>query len=75
MKNLKMKDIKERLQLIGEEGGLDMADAKPTLEALDLDGDFDVVAYDRHMASLYENDAYYAQAVLFYLPLLEMRDR
>ncbi|KAG9004120.1 hypothetical protein FRB94_012403 [Tulasnella sp. JGI-2019a] len=62
MKNLKMKDIREKLQLIGDEGGLDMTTAKATLEALDLEADFDEAAHDRQMATLYGNDNYYAEA-------------
>lgn len=83
MKNLRMKDIREKLQLIGDEGGLDMATgwlryheiraglrlterchvAKATLEALDLEADFDEASHDRQMATLYGNGDYYAEAV------------
>lgn len=79
-----MKEVREKLQLIGDEGGLDMSTgellmplegeailslisdlslANPTLEALDLEGDFDAEAHDRQMAMLYANDNYYAEAV------------
>ncbi|KAG8888938.1 hypothetical protein FRB98_006336 [Tulasnella sp. 332] len=61
LKNLKMKDIREKLQLIGDEGGLDMGTAKATLEALDLEADFDEAAHDLQMATLYGNDDYYGQ--------------
>ena len=33
--------------------------AKATLEALDLDGDFDPVEYDKQMKAIYENEQYF----------------
>ncbi|KAG8911983.1 hypothetical protein FRC01_005365 [Tulasnella sp. 417] len=58
-KNEKVKTLKERLEEIGKEGGLNMAAAKATLESLDLDGDFDPAEFDKQMAAIYENDALY----------------
>ncbi|KIO33924.1 hypothetical protein M407DRAFT_17191 [Tulasnella calospora MUT 4182] len=58
-KNEKVKTLKEKLEEIGKEGGLNMAAAKATLESLDLDGDFDPAEFDKQMAAIYENDALY----------------
>ncbi|KAG9017244.1 hypothetical protein FRB90_001262 [Tulasnella sp. 427] len=58
-KNERVKSLKEKLEEIGKEGGLNMAAAKATLESLDLDGDFDPVEFDKQMAAIYTNDALY----------------
>ncbi|KAF8648547.1 hypothetical protein AX16_006251 [Volvariella volvacea WC 439] len=58
LKNLKMKEIRRKLETIGKEGGIDL-DQDPALQELDLDGDWDPDAHDRQMAKLYADDGAY----------------
>ncbi|KAF8625368.1 hypothetical protein AX15_005419 [Amanita polypyramis BW_CC] len=58
LKNLKMKEIRKKLEIIGKEGGRgrDVDDDK-ALQQLDLDAEWDPDQHDKQMTELYGNDA------------------
>ncbi|KAF8589513.1 hypothetical protein K439DRAFT_1383413 [Ramaria rubella] len=53
MKALKMKELRQKLEQIGKEGGVDMD--SEALAEFDLDGDWDPEKHDKQMAGLYDN--------------------
>ncbi|KAG6861693.1 hypothetical protein C0995_013262 [Termitomyces sp. Mi166 len=55
LKALKMKEIRNRLERIGREGGKSFEHDK-ALQDLDLDADWDSAVHDRQMAELYHDD-------------------
>ncbi|KAL5521394.1 hypothetical protein ACEPAG_9320 [Sanghuangporus baumii] len=54
LKALKMKEIREKLERIGKEGGKSADDE--ALQRLDLEGDWDPEVHDRQMAGIYGED-------------------
>ncbi|KIJ51364.1 hypothetical protein M422DRAFT_244542 [Sphaerobolus stellatus SS14] len=59
MKALKMKELRQKLEKIGEEGGVEID--PDALGAFDLDGEWDPERHEKQMAELY-NDDYNAEA-------------
>ncbi|KAF9494199.1 Krr1-domain-containing protein [Pleurotus eryngii] len=52
LKSLKMKEIRQKLERIGKEGGKDV-DTTEALQELDLEGEWDPDAHDKQMAGIY----------------------
>ncbi|KAF8331256.1 Krr1-domain-containing protein [Amanita rubescens] len=58
LKNLKMKEIRKKLEMIGKEGGRGKnVDEDQALHQLDLDAEWDPDEHDKQMTRLYTNDA------------------
>ncbi|KIP08682.1 hypothetical protein PHLGIDRAFT_12467 [Phlebiopsis gigantea 11061_1 CR5-6] len=55
LKALKMKDIRQKLERIGKEGGKEV-DKTGALQELDLEGDWDPEAHEAQMAKIYGSD-------------------
>ncbi|TFK74652.1 Krr1-domain-containing protein [Pluteus cervinus] len=55
LKNLKMKELRTKLEKIGREGGKSF-ETDPVLKEIDLEGDWDPESHDRQMEELYGGD-------------------
>ncbi|KZS87753.1 Krr1-domain-containing protein [Sistotremastrum niveocremeum HHB9708] len=58
LKGLKVKELREKLERIGKEGGIALEES--ALEILDIDGDWDPENFDKQMKEIY-NEGYDAQ--------------
>ncbi|KAI0785892.1 KRI1-like family C-terminal-domain-containing protein [Abortiporus biennis] len=54
LKSLKMKDLREKLEQVGKEGGMTLEESQ-ALQELDLEADWDPEKHDRQMADIYAN--------------------